>query len=188
MSEAQLTKDHRDISQHVCSWKWEIFLTIALWQRPATRKLLPNLLALSFVQRVSQATAVWTSRQISLWQQQLGVWPREKLLRQHPMSLMEMQQGLAMVESHLLCPLFLTCMMQRKLLIHEEGVKANKIIRGWTCFHGSGPMSAPGWAPGLLVTIFTAWGWHPDLSQKPGWGLPGRHNSRENVLINSRAY
>lgn len=78
-------------------------------------------------------------------------------------------------------------MMQRKLLIHEAGVKANKIIKGWTCFHGSGPMPAPGWAPGALVTIFTVWGWHPDLSQKPGWGLPCRHNSRENMLINSRA-
>lgn len=78
-------------------------------------------------------------------------------------------------------------MMQRKLLEHGERVRANKIIWGWTCCHGSGPMPAPGRAPGALVTISTARGWHPDLPQEPGGGWPCGRSSKENVLINSRA-
>lgn len=66
MSESRLTKDRGESSRRVWGCKWEIVLMTAPCQRAAVRNLLPDLLALSSLRRVAQATAFRTSGRMSL--------------------------------------------------------------------------------------------------------------------------
>lgn len=88
-----------------------------------------------------------------------GCLPQEKLHRQRPASLAEVQPWWEPSAASL--GWFPTRGMQRRLLVHGERVRAS----------GPGPMPAPGRAPGALVTVPAAGGWHPELSREPGVAL-----------------
>jgi len=130
------------------------------------RKLLPSLLAFSFLRRAARARPFAEAGRCPLTTALGPV----KSFRTASSIACGSAAGLSCggKPSAVSLAWFLSCRMQRRHLVRGEGVGEGKIIGGWTHRHGSGPMPAPGRAPAALVTVCMAWGWHPDLPREPG--------------------